>query len=72
MNQFQPDVILIDILQSKVAEQLKSSEETAKVPIILMTGYTHVQDFPSDNSDDVIQKPFNLKLLEKKIERLIA
>ena len=72
MNEFQPDVVIVDVLQNKVAEQLKANEETSGVPILLMTGYANVHDYPSDNSDDVIQKPFNLKLLEKKIERLIA
>ena len=70
MNDFQPDVVIVDVLQNKVAEQLKANDETAQVPILMMTGYANAQDYPNDNSDDVIQKPFNLKLLEKKIERL--
>ena len=72
MNEFQPDVVIVDVLQNKVAEQLKANNETAKVPILLMTGYANARDYPADNSDDVIVKPFNLGLLEEKIERLIV
>ena len=38
----------------------------------MMTGYADSMDFNSDNSDDVIEKPFNLKLLEIKLHKLIA
>lgn len=64
--------MLVDVLQSAVAEKLKNDEETREVPVILMTGYTLPKKTPvTDKADDVIEKPFNLSLLEKKIEQFI-
>ena len=71
MTTFQPDIVMVDILQSKVAALLKANAETASVPILLMTGYANSKDYPSDNSDDVIRKPFDLEILEAKIKSLL-
>ena len=53
-------------------EQLKISKETPSVPVLLMTGYTIRQINNRLPVDDTIEKPFNLPLLEKKIERLMG
>ncbi len=72
MRKFAPDLVLVDVLQSEVAEQLKSNEHTKEIPVILMTGYTiSKQSINATIADDVIEKPFNPKLLEKKIERFL-
>src|SRR5436305_7827611 len=63
-REFNPNVILVDILQFQAVDQLKSNDETSGIPVILMTGYTIGKDYRSIKSDDVIQKPFNLSLLE--------
>ena len=70
MKEFQPDVVLVDILQNEVVESLKANIETSKVPVLLMTGYTYPES-SSYYSDDIIHKPFNIGLLETKIERLL-
>ncbi len=58
--------------QSKLTEELKTNEQTKKIPIILMTGYTISNENSIDvDVDDVIEKPFNLPLLEKKVEELL-
>ncbi|MBA2561646.1 MAG: response regulator [Chitinophagaceae bacterium] len=72
MRDFNPRVVLIDVLQGAVAEELKSDEQTRNVPILLMTGYTKNMQNTLSAADDVIEKPFNLDLLEKKIENLIT
>lgn len=72
IKEFSPDVMLIDVLHSDVAEELKTNEDTKEIPIILMTGYTITNKTPTPkNADDVIEKPFNLSLLEQKIDRFL-
>lgn len=71
MRKFAPQLVLVDVLQKEVAEQLKEDEETSAVPVILMTGYTLREKNNLVPADDIIEKPFDLSLLEKKIDRLI-
>ncbi len=72
VKSFNPDVILIDILRSDVAEKLKDNEVTRDVPLLIMTGYTIPKNIINlDKANDTIEKPFDLTLLEKKIENLL-
>ncbi|MDB5200182.1 MAG: histidine kinase [Chitinophagaceae bacterium] len=72
INDFAPDLLLIDVLQAKVLKELKSLIQSKEIPVILMTG-----NIPGDQhkfiniADDVIEKPFEPKLLEKKINRFL-
>lgn len=71
-KKFAPDLLLVDVLQSKVIEQLKTDEQTKNIPVILMTGYTiSNENINTENVDDVIEKPFDLLLLEKKVEAFL-
>lgn len=72
VKDFNPGVVLVDVLQGAVAEKLKSDQQTRNIPILLMTGYTKSWQNTSLPADDIIEKPFNLDLLEKKIENLIS
>ncbi len=71
MKEFAPELVIVDVLQKGVAEHLKADEHTRSVPVILMTGYTLRSKNNHLPVDDIIEKPFNLPLLEKKIEKLI-
>lgn len=71
MKDFAPELIIVDVLQNEVAEQLKADAATRSVPVLLMTGYTLRSKAIQIPAEDVIEKPFNLPLLEKKIERLL-
>lgn len=71
MKEFDPELVIVDVLQKEVAEQLKTNKKTRAVPVLLMTGYTSVPANSQLPVDDTIEKPFNLPLLEKKIARLI-
>jgi len=72
VKEFVPDLLLVDVLQSEVAKQLKADEKTREIPIILMTGYTiSKQNIETDIIDDVIEKPFHPQLLINKIERFL-
>ncbi|HUS02933.1 MAG TPA: response regulator [Chitinophagaceae bacterium] len=72
VKKFSPDVIIIDILQHKAAEQLKAGEKTKNIPIIMLTGYT-LQDQQKllTAADDIIEKPFDPVFLEEKIEKCL-
>ncbi|MEP6594806.1 MAG: response regulator [Ginsengibacter sp.] len=72
MKSYKPKLVLVDVLQNNVAEEIKNNEETSDVPVILMTGYTSRQTPLEVMVDDIIEKPFDLALLEQKIERLIS
>ena len=72
IKEFVPDLLLIDILQVDVLKELKSLVQSREIPVIVMTGNTisDPQKFKS-LADDMIEKPFEPKLLEKKIERFL-
>ena len=72
VKDFNPRVVLVDVLHGAVAEELKSDQQTRDIPVLLMTGYTKSREGTSIAADDVIEKPFDLNLLEKKIENLIT
>lgn len=71
IKQFRPGLVIVDVLQKDVAEQIKSDKKTRSVPVLLMTGYTLRQKNYQLAVDDTIEKPFNLPLFEKKIEKLL-
>ena len=71
IKEFRPGLVIVDVLQREVLEQLKIRKETRSVPVLLMTGYSSRQINTPLPVDDTIEKPFNLPLLEKKIERLM-
>ncbi|MEO6452830.1 MAG: response regulator [Ginsengibacter sp.] len=71
MKEFKPELVIVDVLQREVAENLKFHDTTRIVPVLLMTGYTLRAQKNKLPVDDTIEKPFNLSLLEKKIEKLL-
>ena len=73
IDSFEPDLLIVDVLKEMVAKKLKSSGKHSKeIPVLLMTGYTNSgRTIDKEDVDDVIEKPFNTKLLENKIEKLL-
>ena len=72
INEFAPDLLLIDVLNVEVLKELKSLVETKEIPVILMTGNTINEHHKFLNlADDVIEKPFNPKSLERKIGKFL-
>ena len=73
-----PDLILLDIMMPdkngyEVCKELKSSQETKDIPIILFTGKSNQQEYiktgsKSVGADDYILKPFKLNDLLEKIK----
>ena len=72
VNDFKPDLLLIDILKEHVAKDIKSSEKTKDIPVILMTGYTITRENHSNgHADALIEKPFDPKVLDRMIDKLL-
>lgn len=71
VDEFQPQLVIVDILQNKAINELKQDEDTKYIPILLMSGYTSGNEKLHLEIDDVIEKPFNLPLLELKVAKLL-
>jgi two-component system sensor histidine kinase/response regulator len=67
INEFDPEIILIDILQKDVLYRLKKDPVLSTIPVILMTGYLLRDQAIELQVDDVIEKPFTSNALEYKI-----
>ena len=72
INDYSPDLLLVDALEIDVLREIKSLVKSKKIPVILMTGHT-INDEHKDVhfADDVIEKPFTPKLLGKKIDAFL-
>ena len=70
VRKFCPELIIVDVMQKNVAIQLKGEYRPRNIPILLMTGYTLRGANNEIPANDTIEKPFNLSLLERKIESL--
>ena len=74
VKEYEPDLV---ILESSIGEegplcQRIKSNGTTNIPVILMTGNIFTQnEFEDCGADDMIAKPFEPRLLLKKIETLI-
>ena len=55
VKDFNPRVVLVDVLHGAVAEELKSDQQTRKIPILLMTGYTKSWQNTLLPADDIIE-----------------
>ncbi|GHT49010.1 hybrid sensor histidine kinase/response regulator [Bacteroidia bacterium] len=74
-----PDVIVSDIVMPEMdgltlCKLLKANDKTCHIPIILLTAKTNVEQRIEGiemGADSYIPKPFNLKHLETRIEKLI-
>ncbi len=71
VRKFKPGIIMADIMQNEVVQDLKENENSRNVPILLMSGYSKRQDDLYLKVDDIIEKPFNLALLEVKLKKLL-
>jgi DNA-binding response OmpR family regulator len=65
---FQPDLLLVDVLQKESLQVIRTIPEFAEIPVILMSGYSLRNAAEEVDVDDVIEKPFDVKVLEEKIE----
>jgi two-component system alkaline phosphatase synthesis response regulator PhoP len=79
-QQLLPDLVVLDlelpgISGFEVARTLRANPETADIPLIAATGYSHLRQLDLAREvgfDAVVVKPCNPDLLLAEIERLIA
>lgn len=73
IESFKPDLILLDVLISGydgrvICKQLKSTEETRSIPVIMFSAHPGAAATIADyGADDFIAKPFNVATLIDKI-----
>ena len=72
IQEFVPDLIIIDVIKRQVVEKLKDYKSGVFFKILLMTGYTLRSDKNFLPVDDIIEKPFNLPVLLRKIRALTS
>ncbi|MFH1369034.1 MAG: response regulator [Elusimicrobiota bacterium] len=75
-----PDLILLDIMMSKldghgVNLRLKEDPETAKIPVIVITGKGHLKELLQARDElqvaAYMEKPFTVKALIEKIREIL-
>lgn len=79
LKTFSPDIILLDLMLPgmdglAVCRQLKSSPETAKIPVIMLTAKSEETDIIIGlemGADDYIAKPFSNKVLVARIKSVL-
>lgn len=79
-QRIRPDAILLDLRMNgtngfQVAQNLRDNKETARIPIIAMSGYFPIEDRSSlldmHNMDGRIKKPFGVSELINEIETVL-
>jgi DNA-binding response OmpR family regulator len=81
LKEHHPDVILLDIWLGgqdggKIAKELKSKEETSRIPLIMISANNETEKITKESgADDYLLKPFDiddlLKIIEKHSRRLV-
>ena len=72
-----PDVIILDIHMmgidgSKLCRELKSHENTSKIPVILLSGNEDIETIAiQSGANGFIRKPFNAAKVEQEVGRLL-
>jgi signal transduction histidine kinase len=75
VEEYQPDVILLDVMMPKidgyeVCKRLKASENTKRIPIIMLTAKGKIPDKVKGlgiGADDYIAKPFDYRELSQRV-----
>ena len=76
----QPDLILLDWMMPRltgpeVCRELRAAEDTARVPVILLTAKAQEADVQrgfATGADDYISKPFSPRELMSRVQALLA
>ncbi len=79
VNTHQPNLIISDVMMPamdgfELCEKIKSDASTCHIPLILLTALEHHDKMIKGlelGADDYISKPFSLKHLQTKIEKLL-
>ncbi len=72
-----PDLILMDVRLGgddgrKICRDLKANSSYKNIPIILLSGsHELLESFADYNADDMIEKPFDMQAILKKISKAL-
>lgn len=77
--EWHPDLVVCDIIMPEMdglelLRRLKSKPETSRIPVILLTARTSVEQTREGlraGADDYVTKPFDIRLLKTRIDSLI-
>ena len=78
VGDYKPDLVLTDYLLSgtnggKICQQIKGNKETCHLPVILISAYPELaSSLGNFGFDAFITKPFDINMLVKKINGLLA
>lgn len=70
IKEFKPQLIIVDIDQKEIIPAVKKHDSS--LLLLLMTGFIHHEVYSALPVDDIIEKPFSLELLEKKVGQLMT
>lgn len=75
ISEYQPDLILLDIMLPDVdgrelCKQIKNNDNTASIPVIVVSGLPEIYNTIADvGANDIVLKPFDESTLLRRIER---
>lgn len=74
IKNFQPDIILLDIIRpttegTAICEAIKAAENTASIPVIVLSTHPRAEIVKEICADEVIAKPFDISFLISVIEQ---
>jgi len=75
VSQFQPDIILLDVLLSgadgrAICQRIKATKESSHIPVIMFSGHPGAAGkIDTYGADDFISKPVNTDTLISKIQK---
>ena len=70
--EFKPHIIVVDIRQKSFLNVIQNNPAFNKLPTILLSGRSFAPDDKNVLADEVVQKPFDLELLDNKIRKLVS
>ena len=79
IESFQPDLVVLDIMMPglnghQVLSRIRGNPQTASLPVIFLTAKNEEVDEIeglSKGADDFVTKPFSIRVLQARIERLL-
>lgn len=78
IESFQPDILLMDVLLNgsdgrTICQSLRAQPQTRHLGILLTSASPqNLKDYKNYRADDCIEKPFDLSLLDQKINSILS
>lgn len=73
INRFKPDAILVDVIRptedgEKICAEISAAQETAHIPVIVISTHPKAEIMRKMCADEVIPKPFDISFLTAVLE----